>query len=405
MANWKGFSLTDKGFDLQSKVDAGTATLRFTKVSIGSGKAQGSVPSELVHKEKDLTIGSITPEGALVKIVSTLTNVGVKKAFKEQEMGLYAQDPDEGEILFAYMTDDNPDTLPAEGSTTIVTKRITLALTFSNTGNVTAVLDGNQLMTFGDLVSKTMDPSASSNVDGKAPSTSWVKNAISKVTVNGAKQDSNGNIDLTEVINEIRAWATPEIGQILITRSNESPARKYTGTTWELLQGGLFLSTAGGGTAAGTITGSDTHKLTESELPSHTHSASIGQSGAHTHSITIAEAGSHSHTRGTMNITGAFPGVGDTGTRQKVPTGAFYVEKPNAGVTVNDSGDPDDYFGFDASKTWTGNTSVEGDHSHTANIISSGAHSHSISISKTGSGASFNIRPRNIAYYMWIRTK
>lgn len=225
------------------------------------------------------------------------------------------------------------------------------------------------------------------------------------LSVNGVTPDSKGNIDITRVIDEIREWATPDIGQILITRSSESPARKYTGTTWELLQGGLFLSTAGNGIAAGTITGSDTHRLTENEMPAHAHSASVGQAGSHSHSLIIGEAGGHSHDRGTMNITGGFPSVTEPGFGSKMPTGAFYLAEHRKGPALNNRGDPHDYFGFDASKTWEGNTGWNGVHTHIANMQPSGSHSHSITIGRTGGGVPFNIRPRNIAYYMWIRTK
>lgn len=225
------------------------------------------------------------------------------------------------------------------------------------------------------------------------------------LSVNGVKPDSNGNIDLTQVINEIREWAMPDIGQILITRSRESPAMKYKGTTWELLEGGLFLSTAGGGIAAGTITGSDTHKLTENEIPSHSHSASMGEAGSHSHDLRINGAGGHSHDRGTMNITGGFPSVTEPGFGSKMPEGAFYLAAHRKGPTLYNKGDPHDYFGFDASRTWTGNTGWNGSHTHTATMEEAGSHSHSISIGRTGGGSPFSIRPRNIAYYMWIRTK
>ena len=152
MANWQGFTLTEKGLNLQAKINAGLATLNFTKISIGSGSNSSSSLTDLVKREKDLTIASCTVDGSIVKLVSTLTNTGITKPFKERELGLFATDPDDGEIMFAYMTDTDPDTMPAEGSTTVVSKRMTLNLTFSNTGNVSAVLDSGQLVTFADIL-------------------------------------------------------------------------------------------------------------------------------------------------------------------------------------------------------------------------------------------------------------
>ena len=179
MANWQGFTLTEKGLQLQAKINAGLATLHFTKISIGSGSSSSnSSLTDLVKREKDLTIASCTVDGSIVKLVSTLTNTGITKPFKEREIGLFATDPDDGEIMFAYMTDTDPDTMPAEGSATVVSKRMTLNLAFSNTGNVSAVLDSGQLVTFADIKTATNDLKLKDNSDSKIASTSWVRGLL-----------------------------------------------------------------------------------------------------------------------------------------------------------------------------------------------------------------------------------
>lgn len=178
MANWQGFTLTEKGLNLQAKINAGLATLNFTKISIGSGSSSSSSLTDLAKREKDLTIASCTVDGSIVKLVSTLTNTGITKPFKERELGLFATDPDDGEIMFAYMTDTDPDTMPAEGSATVVSKRMTLNLTFSNTGNVSAVLDSGQLVTFADIKTATNDAEFNDNSDSKITSTSWVRGIL-----------------------------------------------------------------------------------------------------------------------------------------------------------------------------------------------------------------------------------
>jgi hypothetical protein len=179
MANWQGFTLTEKGLQLQAKINAGLATLHFTKISIGSGSSSSSSSlTDLVKREKDLTIASCTVDGSIVKLVSTLTNTGITKPFKERELGLFATDRDDGEIMFAYMTDTDPDTMPAEGSATVVSKRMTLNLAFSNTGNVSAVLDSGQLVTFADIKTATNDLKLKDNSDSKIASTSWVRGLL-----------------------------------------------------------------------------------------------------------------------------------------------------------------------------------------------------------------------------------
>lgn len=46
-------------------------------------------------------------------------------------------------------------------------------------------------------------------------------------TVNGVKPDSKGNVDLTQVITaEIRRFAVPEVGQVIITTKSTDPSTR-----------------------------------------------------------------------------------------------------------------------------------------------------------------------------------
>lgn len=224
MANWQGFTLTEKGLQLQAKINAGLATLHFTKISIGSGSSSSSSSSltDLVKREKDLTIASCTVDGSIVKLVTTLTNTGITKPFKERELGLFATDLDDGEIMFAYMTDTDPDTMPAEGSATVVSKRMTLNLAFSNTGNVSAVLDSGQLVTFADIKTATNDLKLKDNSDSKIASTSWVRGLLNhwkSFKVSQVSDFAEGIIQklaLTTTISAISALQTNSwFGQLL----------------------------------------------------------------------------------------------------------------------------------------------------------------------------------------------
>ena len=86
----------------------------------------------------------------------------------------------------------------------------------------------------------------------------------------------------------------------------------------------------------------------------------------HTHTITIGAAGNHTHTRGTMNITGSHGGVETDSTAD----GAFYLGEKGRGTGDGDWDNP--RFMFDASRTWTGETSSNGSHTHSATCSSAG---------------------------------
>ena len=136
----------------------------------------------------------------------------------------------------------------------------------------------------------------------------------------------------------------------------------------------------------------------------HTWSGSAASNGAHTHTITASSASAgnhnhtitasassvanHTHTRGTMNITGQV-----TGTDQGNNRGAF--DKRNGELTSwmdfqGEYGTKDTaLWNFDASKSWTGETSANGGHTHTitATSANAGSHTHTITASSASAGA------------------
>lgn len=194
MANWSGFVLTDVGAKLQAKINAGLTTLKFTKLGIGSGSGSGSVNAltAMVNKVQDINIGSVKANNNIVTINSTLTNKGLGSAYQMRELGLFAADPDVGEILFAYMTDNTPDTMPADGSATVVSQDITLNITFSNTGKVSATIDTGAFVTHEDL--NIHNTSSSAHADIRAQITS---------DINAHNRSNSAHTPITDQIKAI----------------------------------------------------------------------------------------------------------------------------------------------------------------------------------------------------------
>lgn len=99
--------------------------------------------------------------------------------------------------------------------------------------------------------------------------------------------------------------------------------------------------------------------------------------GAHTHEVngSTEEDGAHTHNRGTMNITGTFRGQAPDGHSIWLPTlgGAFYNAGDGVVMGRKESGGYGPVTaGFDASRSWTGETSAT-PHKHNINItVSSG---------------------------------
>lgn len=157
MANWNKITMTDVGATLQAKINAGLTTLKFTRVAIGSGNRTGDLGSAtgLIKEELTLGINKITQNGNTVTIELTISNTGVETGFKITEMGLFATDPDVGEVMYVALVDNNPDYMPAEGSSTVVQQEFQLQFTMSNTGNVSAIINPNGFLTVAHNTDET----------------------------------------------------------------------------------------------------------------------------------------------------------------------------------------------------------------------------------------------------------
>ncbi|MBO6204932.1 MAG: phage tail protein [Selenomonas sp.] len=117
MANWNatGYALTAAGRRLQAKVEAGVP-LNLTRMKLGSGhetSADVDTLIDLTSPEVSIGICSAEVTGEDCIITGNLLVNNVAHGFWCREWGVFAQDPDEGEILYLIALDDQPDWIPA----------------------------------------------------------------------------------------------------------------------------------------------------------------------------------------------------------------------------------------------------------------------------------------------------
>lgn len=149
MAEWSNATITDVGAALQAKVNAGKTKLTFTKIKVGSG-VNATNPlalTDVISSKWETTNFVVKLEGKIVSVDIVITNTGIHEAFRMSEIGLFAQDPDKGEILYAYLTDPEPDRMPAESGSVVVSQELTIGMVFSNTGNVSLTVNIGALIT------------------------------------------------------------------------------------------------------------------------------------------------------------------------------------------------------------------------------------------------------------------
>lgn len=106
MALFKNMMITTKGMTLYAKAQAGQE-IHFTKMQVGSGQIGTQNPAvlnALIDAKLDVPITSITPIPELksARIVGNITNKDVLEAIYICEIGLFANDPEEGEVLYGY---------------------------------------------------------------------------------------------------------------------------------------------------------------------------------------------------------------------------------------------------------------------------------------------------------------
>lgn len=169
MAEWSNATMTDVGADLQAKVNAGKTKLTFTKIKVGSG-VNATNPlalTDIISSKWETTNFVVKQEGKIVSVDTFITNNGITEAFRMSEIGLFAQDPDKGEVLYAYLTDPEPDRMPAAGGSVVVSQELTIGMIFSNTGNVSLTVNMGALVTHEQLTEAVKQHNDDENAHGE----------------------------------------------------------------------------------------------------------------------------------------------------------------------------------------------------------------------------------------------
>ena len=175
MAEWSNATMTDVGAALQAKVNAGKTKLTFTKIKVGSG-VNATNPlalTDVISSKWETTNFVVKLEGKIVSVDTVITNTGIHEAFRMSEIGLFAQDPDKGEILYAYLTDPEPDRMPAESGSVVVSQELTIGMVFSNTGNVSLTVNIGALITREQLTEAVKQHST--DISSHPPITDQIK--------------------------------------------------------------------------------------------------------------------------------------------------------------------------------------------------------------------------------------
>ena len=154
MANWTGGRLTKAGNDLQLKVEAGRCRLELTKIKLGDG-TEGldaiETMTDLVGPKAVFGISSVVAKDGMCTVTGIISSSQVTAAFYAREWGLFAKDPDRGEILYMISLDPNPESIPPKTAALKQAATYAMNIVVSNAANITAHIDPAGLVTIAIL--------------------------------------------------------------------------------------------------------------------------------------------------------------------------------------------------------------------------------------------------------------
>ncbi|WP_238552913.1 phage tail protein [Paenibacillus alvei] len=152
--------ITNKGKALQAKAQTGVE-LQYTRFRVGDGQLGGRPISDLtglINPVMSLPISKLqTRPGGRAVVGTVMTNKDVTTGFFFRELGIYAQDPDVGEILYCYgNAGETADYIPAKGGSNIIEEPIDISTIVGNASNVTAGIDESLVWASHDDVEKSL---------------------------------------------------------------------------------------------------------------------------------------------------------------------------------------------------------------------------------------------------------
>lgn len=151
--------VTTKGQALLAKTVAGTCKMQFTKMALSDTKPIGdlSTVSVLDNIKQSEPISYLGVKNATtVSCEVAFTNKDLKQGYFVRTIGLYADDPDEGEILYSISTANETsvtaDWMPPFTGTGVTSLLIGVVTTVANSDNVSVSVDPTAFVTKGEFI-------------------------------------------------------------------------------------------------------------------------------------------------------------------------------------------------------------------------------------------------------------
>lgn len=159
MGAFKSAVITTKGQALLAKVVAGTTKLEFTKIAVSENTLSDDLASKTgigTIKQSEKVASVVRQNGANVKVSASFSNETLGAGYYVRNIGLYATDPQDGEILYSISVADEStataDWMPPFNGIGVSSLLVDLVTAVSNASNVSVTVDPSAGATVAQIV-------------------------------------------------------------------------------------------------------------------------------------------------------------------------------------------------------------------------------------------------------------
>lgn len=159
MGAFKSAVITTKGQALLAKVVAGTTKFNFTSIKTSETTITGDLATKTgigTVKQTAQVASVIRQNDSNVKVSASFSNSGLKAGYYVRNIGLYATDPQEGEILYSISVADEStataDWMPPFNGIGVSSLMVDLVTAVSNASSVNVTVDPTASATVSQIV-------------------------------------------------------------------------------------------------------------------------------------------------------------------------------------------------------------------------------------------------------------
>ena len=155
MSEFRKMIITNKGRNLIAKMINGTSGVQFTKMALSAASySDEAIPAltSLGSVKQTMPVSqTVKLSNAAVKLSGAVNNESLQYGYDLKSIGVYAKDPDEGEILYSVASANKSGYVPAYNNITVSGVYITVTTAVSNASAVNLTVDPAAVATIGDI--------------------------------------------------------------------------------------------------------------------------------------------------------------------------------------------------------------------------------------------------------------